>query len=121
MCTYNWEVSVGLSNLPSDFMKKSSRKCIRNYEVHAANSLKKQFFRGDLEGAISIQNRMFQGSLFVIISCQRVPEGLERHLDAARQKLPRYNFCRSIALTAGAILKAEKSPLLWGEAIWEAF
>ena len=25
------------------------------------------------------------------------PEGLERHLDAARQKLPRDNFCRSIA------------------------
>ena len=25
------------------------------------------------------------------------PESLERHLDAARQKLPRDNFCRSIA------------------------
>ena len=25
------------------------------------------------------------------------PEGLERHLDAARQKLPRDNFCRLIA------------------------
>ena len=35
------------------------------------------------------------------------PEGPERHLDAARQKLPRDNFC-AIALTTGAILKEEK-------------
>ena len=53
------------------------------------------------------------------------PEGLERHLDASRQKLPRDNFCRSIGravtLTAGAILKEEKKALSCaGEAIWEA-
>ena len=39
-------------------------------------------------------------------------EGPERHLDAARQKLPRDNFCRSIGVQLpsppGAILKDEK-------------
>ena len=55
-----------------------------------------------------------QGVVFVIISCQS-PEGLERHLDAARQKLPRDNFCRAITLTAGSILKEEKKPSLVGE------
>ena len=51
----------------------------------------------------------------------KVPEGLERHLDAARQKLPRDNFCRSVTLTEGSILKEEKALSCGGEAIWEAF
>ena len=44
-------------------------------------------------------------------------EGPERHLDAARQKLPRDNFCRSIAaqLTTGTILKEEKMSSIVGE------
>ena len=35
-----------------------------------------------------------------VIACRELkhcPEGPERHLDAARQKLPRDNFCRSVA------------------------
>ena len=47
------------------------------------------------------------------------PEGPERHLDAARQKLPRDNFWAAqllaITLTAGAILKDGKiSSISWG-------
>ena len=45
----------------------------------------------------------------------KYPEGPERHLDAARQKLPRDNFCRAITLTAGAILKEEKMSSIVGE------
>ena len=47
------------------------------------------------------------------------PEGPERHLDAARQKLPRDNFCRSTAAQLpsprGAILKEEKMSSTVGE------
>ena len=46
------------------------------------------------------------------------PEGPERHLDAARQKLPRDNFCRSIAAQLpsprGQFWMRKKCPLLWG-------
>ena len=54
------------------------------------------------------------------------PEGLERHLDAARQKIAARQFlplnCRAITLSAGAILKEEKNVLsCGGEAIWETF
>ena len=46
-----------------------------------------------------------------------LPEGPARHLDAARQKLPRDNFCRSVAAQLptprGQFRKREKSPLLW--------
>ena len=46
------------------------------------------------------------------------PEGPETHLDAARQKLPRYNLCRSIAAQLpsprGQFWKRKKCPLLWG-------
>ena len=58
------------------------------------------------------------------------PEGPERHLDAARQKLPRDNFCRSVAARQlpsprGQFWKRKNCPLLWGrgnlgEAFWEA-
>ena len=46
------------------------------------------------------------------------PGGPERHLDAARQKLPRDNFCRSAAAQLpsprGQFGNRKKSPLLWG-------
>ena len=49
----------------------------------------------------------------------RNPEGLERHLDAARQKLPRDNFCRSIAAQLpsprGAMWEEEKMSSIVGE------
>ena len=57
------------------------------------------------------------------------PEGLERHLqddlDVARQKLPRDNFCRSVATQLpsprGQFWKEEKNALsCGGEANWEA-
>ena len=50
---------------------------------------------------------------------QTRPEGPERHLDTARQKLPRDNFCRSLAAQlpspARAVLKEEKLHFLVGE------
>ena len=53
------------------------------------------------------------------------PEGLERHLDATRQKLPRDNFCRSIAAQLpslwGQFWNQQKNLSCGGEAIWEAF
>ena len=50
------------------------------------------------------------------------PEGPERHLDAARQKLPQDNYCRAIALAAGPILKEEEKAFsCGGEAVCEAF
>ena len=52
--------------------------------------------------------------ILVIIGISACAEGPERHLDAARQKLPRDNFCRSIA-AQWAILKEEKMSSLVGE------
>ena len=51
--------------------------------------------------------------------CNYDPEGLERHLDAARQTLPQDNFCHSNAAQLpsprGANSKeVKKCPLLWG-------
>ena len=43
------------------------------------------------------------------------PKGPEKYLDAARQKLPRDTFCRSIALTTGTILKEENMSSIVGE------
>ena len=61
---------------------------------------------------------------FMPISFFRHPEGLERHLDAARQKLLRDNFAAQLPRNyphRRGNLKEEKSPLLWGRAMWEAF
>ena len=53
------------------------------------------------------------------------PEGQERHLDAARQKLPRDNFCRSVAAQLpsprGQFERGKNVLYCVGEAIWEAF
>ena len=53
------------------------------------------------------------------------PKGPERHLNAARQKLPRDNFCRSITAQLpsprGQFWKRKNVLSCGGEAIWEAF
>ena len=75
--------------------------------------------------------------IFIVVSLSlKNPEGAERHLNATRQKLPRANFCcsvaasqflplncRAITLTAGGNFERRKIALSCGvqEAIWEAF
>ena len=49
------------------------------------------------------------------------PRGPREASTCPEEKLARDKFCRSIALTAGAILKEEKRLSCGGEAIWEAF
>ena len=60
-------------------------------------------------------------NVFEVGSVFGPPEGLERHLDAARQKLPQDSFSRSIAAQLppprGQFWKRKKSPLLWGRGI----
>ena len=74
-----------------------------------------------LEPVVFCCRRRFLLSVpFSCLFCrEQHPVGPERHLDAARQKLPRDNFCRSIAAQLpspmGAILKEEKMSSIVGE------
>ena len=65
----------------------------------------------------------------MILKREEYPGGPARHLNATRQKLSRDNFwdnfCPSIVAQMpsprGQFCKEEKSPLLRGETVWEAF
>ena len=79
-----------------------------------------QFVNGQRHG---LPKRRFCDPDLCLMACN--PEGLERHLDAVRQQLPRDRFAaqlpRHYPHRTGNLERRKKALSCGGEAIWEAF